>query len=449
MECRLCLHSASEESSISIHDNPGSLVQHIWLCCRLQIEKDDNFPDRICLSCKNRLELFNSFKSACIHSDRTQKLRLTKSSDVKTEEIILDDLNWEDEFGINIHSSNVNNDCKKSTLERSDLNQENAGNSLINGGKASLCETQEIIHVNSSPFASGSKLGTHFKPQQCEFCSKSFTHRHTYLAHLKSHKKHNGINIHQCDICLKPFTRKYNLTVHIKGHSKPFKCDICLKSFFHECILKRHIKSFHGMYKFQCNICQKKFTRKYNLELHIKRHNESFKCNICLKSFTLQSTLERHMKCHNEMNKHKCNICSQSFSLKSSLKRHTSTFNHSNTDAREKPLKCNMCSMSFNFPIELKEHVKIHENKPKLASPRKSDSVKTDASIQLGSNSANTKSYNYQPRIYKCDICFKIFSVRSEHGSHKKTHWNGLYKCDVCSILFGSPPDLEEHMKTH
>lgn len=58
-------------------------------------------PDTICIACENNLELLTSFRNICIQSFKTQKLRIADRLDIKTEEVILDDLIWEDEIGIN------------------------------------------------------------------------------------------------------------------------------------------------------------------------------------------------------------------------------------------------------------------------------------------------------------------------------------------------------------
>ncbi|XP_077289641.1 uncharacterized protein LOC143913620 [Arctopsyche grandis] len=103
MECRLCLCSAPPEAFVSIHDDPHPrrLSQRIWTCCQLRVRKDDLLPDMICLSCVNSLELLNSFRNVCLRSDETSRMRLDKYSDIKEEEVFLDDLIWEQESGAN------------------------------------------------------------------------------------------------------------------------------------------------------------------------------------------------------------------------------------------------------------------------------------------------------------------------------------------------------------
>ncbi|XP_077299573.1 uncharacterized protein LOC143920537 [Arctopsyche grandis] len=96
MECRLCLRSITAESFVSIHDNPRPVVQHIWNCCQLQATKNDGLSDLICVLCDNTLELLSAFRKICIQNYEKSKSRLDKCLNIKTEEIILEDLKWEE-----------------------------------------------------------------------------------------------------------------------------------------------------------------------------------------------------------------------------------------------------------------------------------------------------------------------------------------------------------------
>ncbi|XP_077288670.1 uncharacterized protein LOC143913035 isoform X2 [Arctopsyche grandis] len=106
MECRLCLGSAP---TVSIHDNPHPLAQRIRTCCRLLVKRDDGLPDAICLSCVNNLELLNSFRNDCLQSNEKSKLALNECLNVKTEEVLLEDLIWEDKSDVD-SSPNACND---------------------------------------------------------------------------------------------------------------------------------------------------------------------------------------------------------------------------------------------------------------------------------------------------------------------------------------------------
>ncbi|XP_077297013.1 uncharacterized protein LOC143918818 [Arctopsyche grandis] len=102
MECRLCLGwSTPADSSVSIFQRPGPhperLEQRIRTCCQIYVKKDDGLPDTVCLSCKTNLELLISFREACFRSYETSQLRLDDCLKIKTEEVLLEDVIWDDE----------------------------------------------------------------------------------------------------------------------------------------------------------------------------------------------------------------------------------------------------------------------------------------------------------------------------------------------------------------
>ncbi|XP_077290490.1 uncharacterized protein LOC143914231 [Arctopsyche grandis] len=101
MECRLCLGPAPAESSVSIFQSdphPERLEQRIRTCCQIHVKRGDGLPDAVCLSCKTNLELLIGFRNVCFRSYETSQLnRLDDCWKIKTEEVLLEDLIWDDE----------------------------------------------------------------------------------------------------------------------------------------------------------------------------------------------------------------------------------------------------------------------------------------------------------------------------------------------------------------
>ncbi|XP_077299422.1 uncharacterized protein LOC143920412 [Arctopsyche grandis] len=135
MECRLCLCSAPPEAFVSIHGNPHpqQLVQRIWTGCQLRVRKGDHLPDTICHSCVNNLELLDSFRNSCLRSDETSRMVLNESFKIKTEEVLLEDLIWEDELDgdlpPNISSSPNNGEIHEGDITSDDNRPEMKNNS--------------------------------------------------------------------------------------------------------------------------------------------------------------------------------------------------------------------------------------------------------------------------------------------------------------------------------
>ncbi|XP_077289466.1 uncharacterized protein LOC143913498 isoform X3 [Arctopsyche grandis] len=164
MECRLCLFSApadGDERLVSIHGDPHPphLAQRIWTCCRLQVRKGDELPDTICRSCVNNLESLDSFRSACLRSDEASRV----PSGVKLEEVLLDDLTWEDESAANFSPN---------TSSWPDDGQTRGGKTTSDDG------TIEVIATADTPEASSLRKVHIERPS----CTTTFITRHTTSA---------------------------------------------------------------------------------------------------------------------------------------------------------------------------------------------------------------------------------------------------------------------------
>ncbi|XP_077292630.1 uncharacterized protein LOC143915741 [Arctopsyche grandis] len=260
MECRLCLRSAPAETSVSIHNHPHPLVQCILTSYQSQANKDDMLPDTICFLCKNNLELLSNFKNTCIKSEETQKQKLAEILNIKTEEIILDDLIWEDEIGIN-STSNVRRPAVDDEINKLELN---------NPGK----EFSEGVHSKqnakkNSPILQGKP--TRENPYKCEMCSKSFVVKLSLVDHINHHK---GIKPYRCEVCSKSFTSWHGLKRHKKTHieEKRFRCEMCSKSFTAKPSLVEHMNLHKGIKPFQCDICSVSYSHSSTLRQHKYSH---------------------------------------------------------------------------------------------------------------------------------------------------------------------------------
>ncbi|XP_077297472.1 uncharacterized protein LOC143919150 isoform X1 [Arctopsyche grandis] len=151
MKCRLCLSPLSAESSVSIFDSPERhlLKQQIWFCCQLHVctlyvEKDDRLPNMICILCKYKLESFTTFRNVCIQSD--ESLKSIEMPNIKSEEVIFDDLIVKDECDNNSLTDTCDlavnydfNGCELSAFEKCD--------SEINVGLIEIENTSQITQM--------------------------------------------------------------------------------------------------------------------------------------------------------------------------------------------------------------------------------------------------------------------------------------------------------------
>ncbi|XP_077295950.1 uncharacterized protein LOC143918114 [Arctopsyche grandis] len=332
MECRLCLRLVTADCLIPIFENSNSQVERIWSCCNLRVQNQYRLPDMICLSCESNLSMFSDFKTICAKNDKTVKLRLNECLNIKVEEVLLDNLVWEDNWS----HTNVLEFKKK-------CNPEDCENQSKNVGKGNINQMNVITDH-------------HFNPNQISPNSSKFFENSTLKVHMEYH---SGEKSFKCEICLKVFRREDDLKEHMKYHieEKPFKCDICSKCFVLNGALKLHMKRHIGIKPFQCVFCSRSYLIKSELTIHMKYHmgETHFKCEICSKGFVRKCTLQIHMKFHTGEKPFKCDICSRGFVQKCTLQVHMKCH------TGEKPFKCDICSKDFVKKSNLKRHQNIHD----------------------------------------------------------------------------------------
>ncbi|XP_077289796.1 uncharacterized protein LOC143913706 [Arctopsyche grandis] len=239
MECRLCLCSAPAGSFVSIYDDPHPppLAQRIWTCCQLRVRKGDHLPDMICLSCVNNLELLDSFRNACFRSDTTSRVELDKNLKVKQEEVLLEDLIWEDDLGADLTPNISSLPDDGETPERKLTSTDNMAE-VVDTNRHILAEELPLRKALDKICSTHSELEHNINFQDKSFTHKqnlvtqknSFLRKYELSAHMSTH---TPIYSHKCNVCSNSFTRKNNLMQHMNIHfgEKLFKCDICLKSF--------------------------------------------------------------------------------------------------------------------------------------------------------------------------------------------------------------------------
>ncbi|XP_077292126.1 uncharacterized protein LOC143915379 [Arctopsyche grandis] len=489
IKCRLCLSSVPALSSVSIYDSPHSL-QQIWRCCQLQMKQDDSLPGAICLSCDCKLEFFTNFKNVCIQSDKNRRKKL--STDIKTEEVLLDDLIWEDNMICSRNSAA--NDSQSSNLEPkriaayeiidsccsektkypnigpSACNKNDIGENLVvDGDNIQSCyaeKNMQIIEISPKEHSTENRkfeIVNNFEIK-CEYCQEKFFDRSEFRLHIlmhyeeKSKKKHNckiclkvfknNLSLihhmklhpekiqHKCNICLRNFSHKHILLKHKKIHmeGKIYTCDLCLKSFASKIFLVKHMR-IHTAEK-KCKICHKSFTKLYNLKIHMEIHarDKSHDCKVCLKSFTSKLRFVKHMNAHSENKPHNCLICKKTFSLESELVKHTITCG--------KLFKCDICLKGFRFKQVLVKHMISHTGEKQYKCDICSKSFSYTSSLN-----AHMASHTFD-KPFKCDDCSKFFKSKPNLVNHIRTHTN-LHKCSMCSKSFTAKSTLDQHMNTH
>ncbi|XP_077297370.1 uncharacterized protein LOC143919062 isoform X2 [Arctopsyche grandis] len=307
MKCRLCLSPLSAESSVSIFDSPERhlLKQQIWFCCQLHVEKDDRLPNMMCILCKYKLESFTTFRNVCIQSD--ESLKSTEILNIKSEEVILDDLIVKDECDnnslIDTFESAVNYDfdgCELNAFEICDseknvglieientsqitqMQEENISLSSIE--ISSITDNEKQYQCNESPkiFNTKKKLGCDMKSQilisQLQTVTSTeglefFTNQCGYIS-LKylgfQYNKYREVDVTGVIIwrCKRNRAMRCNATIRTNGNS------IVKEPSEHNdsCSYKNKNKSAPDLNQYQCNECLRIFNTKIGISIHMGSH---------------------------------------------------------------------------------------------------------------------------------------------------------------------------------
>ncbi|XP_077300943.1 uncharacterized protein LOC143921487 [Arctopsyche grandis] len=225
MQCRLCLCSAPAEAFVSIHEDPlEPLAKRISSCCRLQVEKGDRLPDTICRSCNTNLDLLISFRKVCLQSDEISKMKLNKPVTIKHEEVLLEDLIWENEIDVssprNVCNATVNdelNEWKLSTSAPTDSSPqihsiENINSQICGANTLSKCDIRlkscsRKSYLNNLPKILPKNLNTEEQPYQCDICLKRFALKQHLATHWRTQTESTPKSL---------FKTSHNMTIRIE-----------------------------------------------------------------------------------------------------------------------------------------------------------------------------------------------------------------------------------------
>ncbi|XP_013103516.2 zinc finger protein Xfin [Stomoxys calcitrans] len=261
----------------------------------------------------------------------------------------------------------------------------------------------------------------------CEYCSKEFRKRWSYIRH---HRTHTKVRPYVCVVCKKSFPTQNELkrhcSTHILSEKKQFyRCPKCMKSFSTITGFDTHISSHtpESYISFNCKQCPKVFSslKMYfnhnhaDPELDIlksllpspicmlegkerdyveekQKTNTDLKCALCgLEQISMQA-LKQHEKRHNNLLKHQCMVCKRFYTSMCTLRV------HARIHLNNRKFKCSQCNKKFQTKYDLKRHELVHNN-----------TIKN----------------------YKCRYCDQHFKTISYCRSHMMTHLKQLIKTSV------------------
>ncbi|XP_063824479.1 zinc finger protein 200-like [Ostrinia nubilalis] len=137
-------------------------------------------------------------------------------------------------------------------------------------------------------------------------------------------------------------------------------------------------------------------------------------CRVCAKRFTSRSVLARHARVHSGARPHACATCGRRFAQRAVLKRHELVH-------REKrPFACTQCPKSFTQRGALEQHARKH-------APPHARAL----------------------ALHSCPACDKVFLYASGLSRHMPVHTGRRYHCATCGRAYSDPSALRRHARRH
>ncbi|CAL1278630.1 unnamed protein product [Larinioides sclopetarius] len=272
---------------------------------------------------------------------------------------------------------------------------------------------------------------------------------------------------HKCDLCHLSFRFKCDLGRHLKTHDsvKPYPCDQCDLGFNWKSNLVRHQKRMHLAEKhFSCDSCGEGFPKKYHLARH--RTNSHEKSDSDRKA-SLRSS-----------GSYDCNCDCSSDSNPVVIQLHPSR-NEDSATVKNEPASSNEAHASNNRKETFKSqevnivylHACYDEIKPDSKedcnperSKFRSETVSTeedyDCSIHNGSQRrrSNHEDSNHETarkrlkkdvKEFVCSVCSRVFTRKSCHLQHERSHYNQPLQCGWCHRTFARKSVFERHQRIH
>ncbi|KAG7298336.1 hypothetical protein JYU34_017939 [Plutella xylostella] len=280
--------------------------------------------------------------------------------------------------------------------------------------------TENLIkYSNALPFSNKTLQG-----YICAYCKNTQPDLHNLRLHTSAEHAKHKIDYHQrhsndlgikveisdlkCNVCEEKFDVIANLKAHLaKQHNVAFHMDV--KDYVLEFKLKDNER-------LDCALCNSTFETFKMLLQHMNGHYRNYICDVCDLGFINQLRLKNHVRIH-ETGSFKCSFCEKVFTTKLKLRCHEKFVHEKNT--RRYNTKCPQCDETFANYYQRNRHMLTEHNK----------------------NAAN----------YNCNICERVFLMKSKLTSHiKKVHlMERNHVCNECGHTFFWKRCLEEHMIKH
>ena len=195
-----------------------------------------------------------------------------------------------------------------------------------------------------------------------------------------------------------------------KKKTNSFRCHACGKRFTSRARLDIHLAINDKAKPLQCRTCDQEFMYKCQLAVHAKSHLDSFQCKVCGRRCRQMSSLQAHKILH----------------------------------TRVRPFECSKCGKTFRYRGHLAYHLRCHA-RAQAAQPVRRLRLKKLDKVKVPGNS----SENDDTLPFRCDLCGKLFRLRSALVVHQQWETGKRPRCEQCGKRFRSLLCLRAHTATH
>ncbi|KAJ2946742.1 hypothetical protein O0L34_g12802 [Tuta absoluta] len=431
--CRLCLQTTGAMSDLFAENSKNSLKDMVLHATGLSVDKNHDFPTKICHKCLYMVEQSCELKNMV---EKTNTLLINASShpEAMEEEQAKDiEQEWE-KLSVAIENP-VPDKCvgsKKPDLKL--VMQDNGVMALV---------LPEVGSTVEQKIENDKERKKHFLGQEdnikiilkerkvlpkqltCQICLTTFSDE----ADVNSH-----VNVHYVDSKLTPYTLL----------QRPYKCEICRKRLNKSQLIQHH-RTHLNVNPFVCKHAGCKFVGKKQdgLRRHLLTHSPRTQvCEHCGATYKRHSELKQHMtRAHDTPTPSDCRICRKTFSNAMSLKKHAQDYH------KPRRYKCewNGCGKAYHTARCLTTHTRTHTNERLFK-----------CHLCSAATYATQSLLNRHLRCHKrkalsnCDICSETFDDYGLFYKHRVAqHGRWLaYRCNGCQKRFQYEAKMEKHLET-